>query len=219
MCNRLPFIAMFLCFACCLAFGQDLQMQVPPPQGAIVGQAYTLPLTVTGGVTPYTWSIVSGDLPPGLRVQPHKGNIVGTPTTAGTYHFTVSITDSSIPQLELHRDFNIQVIEGITVNWQDAPAVHGNKLSGSAVVSNQTGDEFVLTVIVVAVNRIGRATALGYQHFKIPAGGSSPVIPFGSSPGMGTYYVRVDAIAHRTGKKHIFRASKQTSANLTVSDL
>ena len=217
--NRLPFIAMFLRLACCLAFGQDLQMQVPPPQGAIVGQAYTLPLTVTGGITPYTWSVVSGDLPPGLRVQPHKGNIVGTPTTAGTYHFTVSITDSSIPQLELHRDFNIQVIEGITVNWQDVPAVHGNKLSGSAVVSNQTGDEFVLTVIVVAVNQIGRATALGYQHFKIPAGSSSPVIPFGSTPGMGTYYVRVDAVAHRTGKKHIFRTSKQTSANLQISDL
>jgi Putative Ig domain len=217
--NRLPFIALFVCLTACLAFGQDLQMQVPPPQGAIVGQAYTLPLTVTGGITPYTWSVASGDLPPGLRVQPHKGNIVGTPTTAGTYHFTVSIKDSSIPQLELHRDFTIQVIEGITVNWQDVPAVHGNKVSGSAVVSNQTGEEFVLTVIVVAVNQIGRATALGYQHFKVPAGSTSPVIPFGSSPGMGTYYVRLDAVAHRAGKKHIFRASKQTSADLKVSEL
>jgi hypothetical protein len=213
-----PIVAIF-CFAGCLAFGQDLQMQVPPPQGAIIGQAYTLPLTVTGGITPYTWSVVDGDLPPGLRVQPRKGNVTGTPTTPGTYHFTVSVTDASIPQLELRRDFNIQVIEGITVNWQDAPAVQGNKVSGSAVVSNRTGDEFVLTVIVVAVNQIGRATALGYQHFKIPPGSSSPVIPFGSTPGMGTYYVRIDAVAHRTGKKHIFRASKQTSADLVISQL
>jgi hypothetical protein len=60
---------------------------------------------------------------------------------------------------------------------------------------------------------------LGYQHFKIPAGSSSPVIPFGSTPGMGTYYVRVDAVAHRTGKKHVFRTSKQTSADLKISDL
>lgn len=217
--NRLAVIAAFLCLATCLAFGQDLQMQVPPPQGAIAGQAYTMPLTVTGGIMPYTYSIVSGELPPGLRLQQHKGNIIGTPTTPGTYHFTVAVTDSSIPQLELRHDFTIQVIEGITVNWQDAPAVHGNKISGSAVVSNQTGDEFVLTVIVVAVNQIGRATALGYQHFKVPAGTTSPVIPFGSSPGMGTYYVRIDAVAHRTGKKHIFRASKQTAADLTVSQL
>ena len=217
--NRLPFLALFVCFAACLAFGQDMQMQVPPPHEAVVGQAYTLPLTVTGGIMPYSWSMVSGDLPPGLRLQTHKGNIVGTPITAGTYRFTVSIRDSSIPQLEIHRDFTVQVTEGITVNWQDAPAVHGSKLSGSAVVSNQTGEEFVLTVIIVAVNQIGRATALGYQHFKVPAGSTSPVIPFGSSPGMGTYYVRVDAVAHRTGKKHIFRASKQTSADLKVSDL
>ncbi len=212
-------ILVVLCFAGCLAFGQDLRMQVPPPQGAFVGQAYTLPLTVTGGITPYTWSVVAGELPAGLRVQPHKGNVTGTPTTPGTYHFTVSVRDSSIPQLELRRDFNIQVIEGITIQWQDAPAVHGNKVSGSAVVSNQTGEEFVLTVVVVAVNQIGRATALGYQHFKIPAGSSSPVIPFGSTPGMGTYYVRVDAVAHRSGKKHVFRTSKETSADLVISQL
>ena len=217
--NCFTSVVVFLCFSCCLAFGQDLQMQLPPPQGAIVGQAYTLPLTVTGGAMPYTWSLVSGNLPPGLRLQPHKGNIVGTPTTAGTYKFTIAISDSNIPQAQLSRDLSIQVIEGITVNWQDAPAVHGNKLSGSAVVSNQTGDEFVLTVIVVAVNQIGRATALGYQHFKVAPGSTSPVIPFGSSPGMGTYYVRIDAVAHRTGKKHIFRANKQTSANLKISDL
>ena len=194
-------------------------MPATPPQGALVGQDYTLPLTTTGGITPYTWSVVGGELPPGLRIQQHKGNIVGTPTTAGIYHFTVAVADSSIPQLQLKRDFNIQVIEGLTVSWQDAPAVHGNKISGSAVVSNHTGDEFVLTVIVVAVNQIGRATALGYQHFKLAGGSTSPVIPFGSSPGMGTYYVRIDAVAHRTGKKHIFRSNKQTSATLTVSDL
>jgi hypothetical protein len=53
--NRLPsLVLLLLCFAGCLGFGQDLQMQVPPPQGAIVGQTYTLPLTVTGGITPYT---------------------------------------------------------------------------------------------------------------------------------------------------------------------
>jgi hypothetical protein len=217
--NCLACIVLFLYSANGLALGQDLRMQAPPPQGAIVGQPYTLPLTVTGGIMPYTWSVVSGNLPPGLRLQPHKGNIVGTPTTTGTYKFRVEVGDSSIPQLELQREFNIQVIEGITVDWQDAPAVHGNQISGSAVVSNHTGQEFVLTVIVVAVNGIGRATALGYQHFKIPGGGSSPVIPFASSPGMGTYYVRLDAAAHRSGKKHIFRASKQTSATLRVSQL
>jgi hypothetical protein len=217
--NRLMIVVLFACCVSCLAVTQDLQMQVPPPQGAVVGQDYSLPVTVTGGIMPYTWQLVAGQLPPGLRLQPHKGAIVGTPTTTGTYHFTIAVVDSSIPQLQLQRDFNIQVIEGLALEWKDAPAVHGNKISGSATVTNQTGDDFVLTVIVVAVNEIGRATALGYQHFKLAAGSSSPVIPFGSSPGLGTYYVRIDAVAHRPGKKHIFRASKQTSADLKLSQL
>lgn len=215
--NRLMIVVVFICCISCLALSQDLQMQVPPPQGAIVGQEYTLPVTVTGGIMPYTWLVVEGQLPPGLRLQQHKGAIVGTPTTAGTYHFTIAVQDSSIPQLQLRREFNIQVIEGLTLEWQDAPAAHGNKISGSAVVTNQTGEEFVLTVIIVAVNQIGRATALGYQHFKLAAGSTSPVIPFGSSPGLGTYYVRIDAVAHRPGKKHIFRASKQTSDTIKLT--
>src|ERR1700761_7313976 len=119
--NRVIFIAAFILCVACIAFGQDLQMQVPPPAGAFVGQDYTLPLTVTGGIMPYTWQVVSGDLPPGLRVQSHKGAIVGMPTTPGTYHFTVAIVDSSIPQLQLKRDLTIQVIEGLTVDWQGAP--------------------------------------------------------------------------------------------------
>lgn len=217
--NRLMIVALFACCVHCLALTQDLQIQAPPPQGAVVGQEYSLPVTATGGIMPYTWKLVSGDLPPGLRVQEHKGAIVGTPTTTGTYHFTIAVVDSSIPKLQLRREFSIQVIEGLALDWKDIPAAHGNKISGSAIVTNQTGDDFVLTVIVLAVNEIGRATALGYQHFKLTAGSTSPVIPFGSSPGLGTYYVRIDVAAHRPGKKHIFRASKQTSANLKVSQL
>lgn len=215
--NRLMIVAVFVGCVSCLALTQDLQMQVPPPQGAVVGQEYSLPVTVTGGILPYTWRLAEGELPPGLRLQPHKGAIVGTPTTAGTYHFTIAVTDSSIPKLQLRREFSIQVIEGLALDWKESPAVHGSSISGSAIVTNQSGDDFVLTVVIVAVNEIGRATALGYQHFKLAAGSSSPVIPFGSSPGLGTYYVRIDAAAHRPGKKHIFRASKQTSTDLKLS--
>jgi hypothetical protein len=82
------------------------------------------------------------------------------------------------------------------------------------VVANHTGQPAELTVVVVAVNQIGRATALGYQHFTIQANAEQE-IPFGSSPGPGTYMVRADAVAAFT-TRHILRAHKQTGTGELV---
>ena len=49
-------------------------------------------LTATGGTSTYTWALASGALPPGLTLA--NGAISGTPTTAGVYPFTVSVTDT-----------------------------------------------------------------------------------------------------------------------------
>ena len=132
---------------------------------------HAAPLTVTGGITLlHVEHYLRRDSCSGLRLQPHKGNLdwhSGRLLALRTSRLRLLRT-RVFRSWNFTVEFNIQVIEGITVNWQEAPAVHGNKLSGSAVVSNQTGDEFVLTVIVVAVNQIGRATALGYQHLQNP---------------------------------------------------
>ncbi|MGH3117908.1 MAG: Ig domain-containing protein [Gaiellales bacterium] len=47
----------------------------------------------SGGVQPYTWSVVTGELPPGLELPRRENTISGTPTTAGTFTFTVRVTD------------------------------------------------------------------------------------------------------------------------------
>lgn len=60
-----------------------------------VGTAYSQTLAASGGTPPYTWSLTSGKLPPGLTGDPASGVISGTPTTAGTYPFTVEVTDSN----------------------------------------------------------------------------------------------------------------------------
>jgi hypothetical protein len=215
---RLSAALAFFCLASPLLGGQALQFQALPSQGAIVGQSYTIPLQVTGGTQPYTWQLTGGQLPPGCKLQTHKGNISCVPTTPGDYTFTVVVSDSSIPQLQVQRDLTIHVIAGLTIDWKEPPKVHGTAISGSVIVSNGTPDDFDLTVVIVAVNQIGRATTLGYQHFTLAGQAASPVIPFGSSPGPDTYYVRVDAVAHHIGHRRIYRASKQTPSSITVSD-
>lgn len=66
-------------------------------QNATQRQQYFGYLGVSGGTYPYAWSIASGNLPPGLKLD-QSGSVNGTPTTLGTYNFTVQVTDSTSPQ-------------------------------------------------------------------------------------------------------------------------
>jgi hypothetical protein len=62
--------------------------------GGTVGEFYCCGnLFASGGVQPYTWSVVAGALPPGLELPKGENTISGTPTTAGTFIFTVRVTD------------------------------------------------------------------------------------------------------------------------------
>lgn len=63
------------------------------PNGT-VGTAYSQTLAATG-TTPITWSINSGNLPAGLSLNETTGEISGTPTTKGTFRFTVKATNSA----------------------------------------------------------------------------------------------------------------------------
>jgi len=64
-----------------------------------VGQPFAQNFFLSGGAGPYTWSVASGQLPPGLALQtfsdPRDANdeLAGTPTIAGTYTFTMRLTD------------------------------------------------------------------------------------------------------------------------------
>jgi len=63
--------------------------------GGVVAAAYSQALQVTGGLPPYTFS-VNGELPPGLALDTATGVIAGTPTTPGTYSFSVMAMDSAV---------------------------------------------------------------------------------------------------------------------------
>ncbi len=56
-------------------------------------QAYSETVVATGGTTPYTWTVVSGDLGNGLSLNSSTGVISGTPRgSAGTRYFTIRCT-------------------------------------------------------------------------------------------------------------------------------
>jgi predicted esterase len=79
------------------AFDQVIDQVTIDTTGVPAGSvkiAYSATLTANGGNAPYKWHIVSGSLPPGLRLRPATGSITGKPTSVGVSTFTVQVTDT-----------------------------------------------------------------------------------------------------------------------------
>lgn len=74
---------------------QAVTVAITPAQLAegVAGKPYTQTLTSSGGTGPYAYSLASGTLPPGVTLS-NSGALSGTPTTAGSYTFTVRSTAS-----------------------------------------------------------------------------------------------------------------------------
>jgi hypothetical protein len=58
-----------------------------------VGSSYFQNFFTSGGVGPFTWTVAAGQLPPGVTLT--GGHLGGTPTVAGTFTFTIKVTDSA----------------------------------------------------------------------------------------------------------------------------
>jgi hypothetical protein len=58
-----------------------------------VGSSYFQNFFTSGGVGPFTWMVSAGQLPPGMVLT--TGHLGGTPTQAGTFMFTIKVTDSA----------------------------------------------------------------------------------------------------------------------------
>ena len=70
---------------------------------------YDSQLMATGGTAPYSWTVISGSLPPGLSLTPSTGVISGTPTTTGSYPIMVQVTDSERPPVSATGSFTITI--------------------------------------------------------------------------------------------------------------
>ena len=72
-----------------------LQITTSSLPGGAVGVSYGATLAASNGVPPYTWSVQSGQLPPGLSLQGSTGQISGTPSQTGAFSFSVQARDSA----------------------------------------------------------------------------------------------------------------------------
>ena len=59
-----------------------------------VSQSYNAVLSVSGGSSPYQFSLDSGSLPPGITLNRSTGSLTGSPTASGTFTFQILVTDS-----------------------------------------------------------------------------------------------------------------------------
>jgi Pro-kumamolisin, activation domain/Bacterial Ig-like domain (group 3)/Putative Ig domain len=94
----------------------------------VVGSAYTQTLTATGRVTPYTWSVVSGSLPPGLSLAADTGIISGTPTAPGVSNFSIQVADAESTPVTATAAFSLTVAA--------PPAATSTALTASAATAS-----------------------------------------------------------------------------------
>jgi large repetitive protein len=81
-----------------LNIAEQLQLLANLPS-ATINKPYQGFLNGFGGSGAYTWTTVSGNLPPGLTLMPNStvDQLQGQPTQLGTYNFVIQLTDSSVP--------------------------------------------------------------------------------------------------------------------------
>ena len=180
-----------------------------------VGEEFHTLLHAKGGVPPYVWSVVGGELPAGVMLT-RDGLLSGRPTKPGGFPVTLKVEDSGKPAHSINKELQAVVSAPLLLEWDEAPQVHDDRIDGSVKVSNGSKDDFDLTVVIVAVGENGRATAIGYEHFDLKAGATDVKIPFGNSPGYGGYVVHADAIAEIAARNVILRQRLQTAGALQI---
>jgi hypothetical protein len=74
-----------------------------------VGMPYNRTISGSGGTPPYTFSIFDGTFPPGLFLDNLTGSITGTPTSAGSFSFTIRVSDSNQCFADIPYTINITI--------------------------------------------------------------------------------------------------------------
>ncbi len=165
-----------------------------PLPGGTVASSYSQKLLAFGGVQPYIWAVSAGSVPPGLRLLGDAGDIMGTPTTAGTYSFTAQVTDTA--KSAVTRAFTISVapfglpnvtLSGLTDTTPPTqqPRVQlGLASAAPAAITGRITLTFTPDAVVSGDNPAVQFSTGGRTvDFTIPAGGNRAT--FGNAADVG----------------------------------
>ncbi len=118
---------------------------LPNGSETVVYTTTNITATSTGTTGPtYTWSVSAGTIPPGLVLDTAATGLTttisGTPTTAGTYNFTVQITDGTNSDTQ---DFQVDISAAgsLVITTASLPAgTQGTAYSANITAINGTGN-------------------------------------------------------------------------------
>lgn len=91
-----------------LAVAPPLTIAATTLPTAALGKRYRQRLTAVLGEAPLRWRVLHGRLPSGLRLT-ETGVIRGTPNKVGTFHFTVTVHDSTRPAMSATHRISLAV--------------------------------------------------------------------------------------------------------------
>ncbi len=164
---------------------------------ALVATPYSQKIATSRGTAPITITVVGGSLPPGLTLN-SSGLLSGTPTTAGSFSFTVRATDANSLMADL--TFTLPVLPKVSppagiISWwrgennsQDSIAAnHGTLTNGTTFTGGKVGtafsfdgvDDLVSTPSINAGSKFSvefwlfPTRSAGYEHLVSNSGGST----------------------------------------------
>ena len=173
------------------------------PNGT-VGVAYNQTLAATGGLTPYTWSISAGALPTPLTLNPTTGVISGTPNVAGTFNFTVMVTDAATRTATRALSITVAATPVSTLAI-DRVVFFDRNTTGNTVAAP--------SLTTTGTNRL----LLAFVSADAPATGTNTRVTGITNNGAALTWVLVRRTNTQRGTAEIWRAFAPTVRTLTVT--
>jgi len=140
--------------------------------GAAVGRPYMQQLAASGGAGSYSWRVLSGSLPRGLRLAAATGKIVGTPRAGGNASFTVAVSAAGPPSQSQSETLAIDVAGPRII---DARLRHG-RLIVTLACEAPGGAACRGSLALSFLPRHRRAPALARRRYRVGAGATRTIV-------------------------------------------